>query len=82
MADCAEEHHARKVGLGETGDTALTGKGRPHGGNNFLQGGGSRNPTVWVIDVGPFGVNGEKVRGDTHGFPATDHGTHVSDPYN
>ena len=56
---CSEEHHACKVGLGETGDTAPTGRGRPQGGGNVLQGGGSSDTPVWVGDVGPFCSNGE-----------------------
>ena len=58
MAGCAAEHHARKVGLGETGDTALTGKGRTQGVGNFLQVNGAGNSNVCVVDVGTFGGNG------------------------
>ena len=43
---------------GDTGDTALTGRGMPQGGGNFLQGGGTSNTTVWFGDVGTFSVNG------------------------
>ena len=53
------EHHARKVGLGETGDTSLTVRGITQGVAKFLQGGGEGNSIVWVGDVGPFVVNGE-----------------------
>ena len=60
--------------MGETGDTALTGGGRNQGVGKFLQGGGAVNSIVWVGDVGTFGGNGEEVRGDTHGVPATDPG--------
>ena len=68
------EHHARKVGLGETGETALTGRGRPQGGGNVLQSGGSSNITVWLGDVGPYGGNGEEGRRVTHRLPQIDHG--------
>ena len=66
LAGCEVEHHARKVGLGETGDTALTGGGRSQGVGNFLQGGGAGNSTVWVGDVVPFDSNGEEGGRDTH----------------
>ena len=62
------------VSLGGTGDTALTGGGRTQGVGNFLQVGGAGDSIVQVIDVGPFGVNGEEVRRDTHVVPATGHG--------
>ena len=62
----AAEHHARKVGMGDTGDTDPTGRGRPQGGGNVLQGGGSRNTTVWVGYVGPSGRNVEEGGRDTH----------------
>ena len=68
------EHHARKVGLGETGDTALTVRGRPQGGGNVLQGGGPINTTVWFGDVGNFGRNGEEGIRVTHRFPKIDLG--------
>ena len=48
----------RKVGLGDTGDTAPTGRVITQGVGNFLQVGGAGNPIVWVGDVGPFGGNG------------------------
>ena len=35
------KHHARKVGLGEAGDTNLTGGGRSQGVSKFIQGGGA-----------------------------------------
>ena len=73
MAVCAAEHHACKVGLRETGDTALTGRGIPQGGGNVLQGSGSSDTTVWFGDVGPFGSNGEEGRRDTHRVPQTYH---------
>ena len=62
-----------KVGLGETGDTAPTGRGITQGVGIFLQGGGAGDYTVWVGDVDTFGVNGKDGRGDTHGVPANDH---------
>ena len=52
----------------------MKGGGRTEGIGNFIQGGGASNSIVWVRDVGPFGSNGEKGRGDTHGVSATDHG--------
>ena len=66
MVGCAAEHHARKVGLGETGDTATTVRGRNQGIGNFLQGGGAGDSTVWVRDVGTFGDNVEEGGRDTH----------------
>ena len=36
-----------KVGVVETGDTALTGRGRTQDGGNVLQGSDPRNITVW-----------------------------------
>ena len=74
MASYAAEHNARKVGLGETRENALTGGGRTRGVENFLQGGGAGNSIIWVRDVGPFGVNDEEGRRYTHGVPATDTG--------
>ena len=68
------EHHARKVGLGETGDTVLTGGGRTKGIGNFIQGGGAGDYIVWVGEMGPFGGKVKEGRGDTHWVPATDHG--------
>ena len=73
MDGCAAEHHAHKVGLGETGDTVLTGWGRTQVARKFLQGGSTGDSIVWIRDVGLFVVNGEEGRGDTHGVPATDH---------
>ena len=67
------EHHARKVGLGETGGTASTGGGITQGVGIVIQVGGAGDYIVWVGDVGPFGVNGKEGRGDTHGVPATNH---------
>ena len=79
MYGYAAEHHAHKVGLGETGDTALTGGGITQGVGKFLQGGGAGDSIIWVRDVGLFGVNGEDGRGDTHRVPATDHGEDSED---
>ena len=61
-------------GLGEAGDTTLTGGGRIQGVDKFIQGGGAGDYIVWVRDVGHFGVNDEEGRGETHRVPATDHG--------
>ena len=74
MAGCAAKNHARKVSLGEAGDNNLTGGGRSQSVGKLLHGCGAGNSIVWVGDVGHFGANGEEVRGDTHGIPATDHG--------
>ena len=57
------EHHARKVGLRDTGDTASTGGGSNQGVGKFLQGSGAGDSIVRVRDVGPFGVNGKEGRG-------------------
>ena len=73
MAGCAAKNHARKVGLGETRDTIFTEGGISQGIGKFLQGGGAGDYIVWVRDVGPFGVNGEEGRSDTHGVPSTSH---------
>ena len=51
----------------------MTGGVITQGVGNFLHGGGAGNSVVWFGDMGPFGVNGEDGRGDTHGVPATDH---------
>ena len=64
----------RKVGLGETGETAPTGRVRPQGGRNVLMGGGTSNTTVWFVYVGPFGVNGEEDRRGKHRVTQTDPG--------
>ena len=69
MAGCAAEHHVRKVGLRDTGDTAPTRGGRTQGVRNFQQGGGAGNSTAWVRDVGPFGDNREECGRDTHWVP-------------
>ena len=60
--------------MGDTGETAPTGRGRTQGGENVLQGGGPSNITVWFEDVGPFGGNGEEVRRSTHRVPQKEHG--------
>ena len=59
----------RKVSLGETGDTSLTGRRRPQGGGNVLQGGGSRYTTECFGDMGTSGSNGEEGGRDTHWVP-------------
>ena len=71
MAGSAAEHHARKVGMGDNGDTAQSGRGRLQGGGNVLQGGGAGGPYVWVGDVGPFCVNIEEGGMDAHWIPST-----------
>ena len=68
------ENHAYKVGLGETGDTALSRGSRTQGVGNFIQDGGAGDSTVWVGDVGPFGDIGEEGGRDTHWVPSADHG--------
>ena len=73
MAVCAAKHHAREVGLGEAGNTTLEVGGRYQGVGKFIQGGGAGNSSLWVGDVGTFGINGEEDRGDTHGVPETNH---------
>ena len=60
--------------MGETGDTALTGRSTTQGGVNVLQGSGPSNITVWFEDVGPFGGNGEEVRRSTQRVPQKEHG--------
>ena len=77
MVGCAAEHHARKVGLGETGVADFTGGERTQGVGKVLQGSDTGNSIVLVGDVGPFGVNGKKGIGDTHGVPETDHGEEI-----
>ena len=74
MAGDKAENLTRKVGLGETGDTAPTGRGIPQSGGNVLQGDVTSNITVWFGDVGHFGVNGEKGRVGTYGILQTYHG--------
>ena len=65
MAGCAEEHHAHKVSLVETGDTAFTRGDRTQGIGNFLHVGGASNSTVRVGDVGPLTTMAKRVEG-TH----------------
>ena len=55
-------------------ETNLTGGGRKKGYGKFLQGGGAGNSIVWVVNVGPFGVNCKEARGDARRVPANDHG--------
>ena len=74
LSGCAAEHHARKICLRETRDTALKSGGRTKGIDNCLQGGGAGNSNVWVGYVGPFGDNGEEVGRYTHWVPLSDHG--------
>ena len=62
----AAEHHARKVGLGETEDIALTGRGITQGVGSFLQGSSAGYFTIWVGYVGPFGGNLHEGGRDTH----------------
>ena len=54
-----EKHHARKVGMGEARDTTLTGRGGSQGVGKFLQVGGTDDSIVWVVNMGPLGVNGK-----------------------
>ena len=74
MDGCAVEHHAHKVGLGETGYTVFTVGSRIQGVSNYLQGCGAGNSIVWVRGVGILGVNGKEGRGETNGVPTPDHG--------
>ena len=57
MAGCAAEHHAYKVGLGETGETASMVGGITKGDVNFLRGGGAGDSIVRVRDMGNLGIN-------------------------
>ena len=79
MAGCVAEHHASKVGLGETGDTAPTGSGITQGVCNALLGGSAGNPTVWVGDVGHFVGNGEGGGRDAHWVPLKYHGEAITE---
>ena len=63
-----EDPHERKVGIGETGDTATTGRGRIQGISNIIQGGGAGNPNVRDGDGGPLGVMEGKLEGINAGF--------------
>ena len=54
-------------------DTALIRGNRTQGIDNFLQGGGAGNSTVWVEEEGPFGNNGEECGRYTHWVPLSDH---------
>ena len=74
MARCAVKHHAHKVSLRDTGDTASTKGDRTQGIGNFLQGGGAGDCTVWVGYVVPFGDNGEEGGRYTHWVPLSGHG--------
>ena len=47
---------------------------RSQGVGKFLKGGGAGDSIVWVVNMGPFGVNGKEDRWDAHGVPANDHG--------
>ena len=69
MYGCAAERHARKVGLGETGDTASMRWVRIQGVGKFLQSSGVGNNILWVGGVGPLGDNGEEGGRDTHWVP-------------
>ena len=59
--------------MGYARDTDLTGGRRNQGVGKFLQGGGAGDSIVWVINVGPLGVNGKEGRGGAHGVPETNH---------
>ena len=52
----------------------MTGGGRKKGVSKFLQVVRAVDSIVWVVNVGPFGVNYKEDRGYAHGFPANDHG--------
>ena len=60
--------------MGEARDTNSTGGGRSQGVGKFLQGSGAGGSIVWVVNVGPFGVNGKEDSGNAHGVPANNHG--------
>ena len=60
--------------MGENGDTSLKRGGRTQGLGNFIQGGGAGDSTVWVVDVGTFGGNGEEGGRGTHWVSLSDHG--------
>ena len=49
--------------MGEARDTTSKGGGRKQFVGKFLQGGGAVDSIVWVVNVGPFGVNGKEDRG-------------------
>ena len=66
MAGCAAKYHARKVGLGEDRGATLTGGGISQGVGKFIQGSGAGDSIVWVVNVGPLGVNSKEDRGNTH----------------
>ena len=81
MSGCEAGNNAHKVGLGETGDTALRGRGRTQGGGNVLQGSDLSNITVWFKDVGPFNRNREKGRRGMHGLPQKYHEEAIAADY-
>ena len=58
---------------GEDWGNCFDGRGKNPRFGKFIQGRGAGNYIVWVGDVGPFGVNVEEGRGETHRVPATDH---------
>ena len=74
LLDQPDDDYACKFCLGETGDTDLTGSGRPQVGGNVLQGGGQSGTTVWFRYVGHLGRNGEEGRRGIHSVPQIDHG--------
>ena len=49
--------------MGEARETTFTGGGRKKFVGKILQGGGAVDSIVWVVNVGPFGVNGKEDRG-------------------
>ena len=59
--------------MGEARETTFTGGGRKKFVGKILQGGGAVDSIVWVVNVGPFGVNGKEDRGDTHAVTVNDH---------
>ena len=74
MSGGTAEYNTGKVGIVETGENALMGRGRTQGGGNVLQGGDPIEITIWFGDVGNFGRNGEEGRRGTHGLPQKYHG--------
>ena len=74
MARGKAKHNARKVGLGEVGDTFMMGRGGPQGVGNVLQGSGTSDTTFWILYLRTFGRNREEGIGNTQYVYWTDHG--------
>ena len=64
--------HARLV-WGGARENTLTERGISQGVGKFIQGGGAGDSTVWVRNIGPFGVNGKYDLVDAHGVLVNDH---------